>query len=553
MIPTPNASLTPDPDATEHNARCHPKHADLDTLIHSGVVTHLIPVEDTVDPLYAVGQMRTLPEVTFAAAFKDGLIALGCDQELPEALRKIARPALPVGLHVPPGPDARAEMDENALRMEKLIDQFETLIFAGLPDPDREPDTQILLDRFTSLETAIKARTAPQKAPDLKSLKEQITGLHRRLDQLDQAAQQAQDLPSLAESIAQIDQTLGQLATDIPDKDSQISLQQDLKALLARPMPDLDLASQQQSFEQFQTVLSMSIQRIEKLAGDIKGAAPKGKVDDHFSLLNSRLDDLVRDQRMTAKTGTQRVETALDGLAALTQPVSSTLADLNSKLERVVSRPDPKFPEFETILDQIEQLLGRADIAPELANHHQAFTAFADTMQETITEITTQTQALTARTPDQIQQGADLMSAVNSLPELFETMLRQHVDLKELETALADANSGIRQLPDQIDKSHLGEWLAQLAQRPDPLPDLNIQRQNIARFGTTLALIVDRLDRLSGNIAAAEAREQGVTPLAEAVHRIETRIHQLASRPISKQHPETETQSHETHFQGSGP
>ena len=155
-------------------------------------------------------------------------------------------------------------------------------------------------------------------------------------------------------------------------------------------------------------------------------------------------------------------------------------------------------------------------------------------MHQMVTEIARQTEAMTARTPDAIQKGIELMSAVKALPKFMETTIRQHVDLTDLETAIAEANKSIGQLPDRIDNSHLGEWLAQLAQRPDPLPDLNIQRQHIARFGTTLALIIDRLDRLSGNVAAAEARQQGVTPLTEAVHRIETRIQQLGSGPNAK-------------------
>ena len=99
--------------------------AQLDELARAGVVTHLVGHGEAIDPLFAVGQLRDLPEIRFVAAFREGVIALGCPDGLPEQLKDLAAP-----ISVPP-----ADLD---------------------PDPDPGPDVQASLDAILQRLTALE-------------------------------------------------------------------------------------------------------------------------------------------------------------------------------------------------------------------------------------------------------------------------------------------------------------------------------------------------------------------------------------------------------------
>lgn len=67
----------------------------IQTLVQSGLATHLIRNPRSVDSVFAVAKAQDLPQVTFAAAFEDGSLVIGCPTDLPDVLAELAEPLEP--------------------------------------------------------------------------------------------------------------------------------------------------------------------------------------------------------------------------------------------------------------------------------------------------------------------------------------------------------------------------------------------------------------------------------------------------------------------------
>ena len=857
MIPTSSLLSTGQTEMPAQDdmgaASLHPRHAELDALIRAGVVTHLVVVQEALDPLFAVAQMRDLPEVQFVAAFEDGLIALGCSKGLPKELKDLAQPARPTAPdQIQPG------LDHGLARMEKTVQQLEFMLDA-LRDAEKSDAgrlAQEMTDRLAALETLIQTEKPDAEDDTLRSLKEQITGLHRRFDSVDevktavgslsdtlalvpsqdgnQALDTAQALARIEDSIKTLAAPDGTLSTMIEGLQNQAeddgilarvsdqldqlrqslqdgALLEPLKAEMARlastvqeivtrpdplaqplaalqetvtrladaPAPTLDLAPQQQAFDQFATVLSMSLRRVEGVASQIKEGLERPSVDAIPQDLLKRLDamaekmdsaqqpapmidalaerlarmderlgtlpdeiarlgkdlsalrnqpapvlDLTEQRRSfagftsTLSTVVQRLERAIESLdtqqddtksdaqadvlrllSALSEQVEKGLAqlpdrtrldasfaqlgplvrdlpprlsaieaalkpvaetpelrselaaqkeqieqiaqalrdslaplaraedlqrviaagssfeprlteisdrlnrlpdqadqkaqfdlfvdrllaglaelpkagdlaplladvsDLKSGTEGILSRltnlPDPAALEtalkagreaLATRLDEVaatqqpalgalraavETLINRPDPVPDMTAQRRAFARFTTVIATAVERLERVAEAIAAENPDRAGEALQLTAAVTALPAVVETAILRATDLSPVESALAVLQDHLRALPDQIGLATLSDRVDSLARRPDPMLDLTAQRQSFARFGTALAGVLDRMDRIAGDLAAADAGRPDITKLTGGL----TRIEDLIDRQIHHQNTEIE-------------
>ncbi len=778
MISTPPAALIPDAET----AAPHPRQAELDGLIHAGVITHLVSVEESLDPLFAIAQMRDLPEVHFVAAFEDGLIALGCPERLPGDLQALAIPA--VATAPPPETNPPEPMPEEALaRIDRTAQQLEYLLDALRPDEAAAGETQLqpVIDRLEAIEHRINERATD---PDLRSMKEQVTGLHRRFDGLDTSAERSAKLPDAEEKFAALNRRLGDIETGLrelaqkaamPDQASALgaigealedlrarqntdpddagmsevrgalqamsmkldqppalqegladqlaTLQDELSQLVKAPAPVPDLAAQEEKFDQFASVLAMTVSRIETSAGDIKASLADARSGSEPGAVEAKLDQLIEgfaasrpadlaplaeqidglkeqlstwpealdqllgdvkslseqpkttldltEQRRTFATFSstlsgvvQRLEAAvadistkdraseadlsetnalvrdvlqqLDALGshqpdfgparALLEEILShaksqpeALASLDARLEKLASRPapaidltgqradfarfgtalahvvkrveaalgdqakddrsealqtafeqistrldvlpdketlaglwsedvmplreavaaltarpDPQVSMLDSLREDISALLKRPDPVMDLTAQRQGFARFGTALNTALTRLEEVTSALQADDSEQPNPAEEMIAVVQALPEILDSTVRQATNLEPVTTALTTVQQDIADLPGRIGLSDLNEAVISLTRRPDPVIDLTAQRQSFARFGTAITTVIERLDSIAQDLAAAGTEPSQVSALAETVARIEVQIRDETGAQTSK-------------------
>ena len=533
----------------------HPRHSHLDTLIRAGIVTHLVAVDETLDPVFALGRMRDLEEVGFAAAFRDGLIAIGCPDGLPDELKTVAIRAFPVG--PPPVRPAATPPDTVPPRIDRLAAQVETLLAEVRP---AATITATLAERMDRLEDAASPR-ALQKA--MAPLIDQVGALHHRLDLAEDTAE-PDPIAALAERFTRLEsrlaagpdgispllhavEALGE-RLDTPVEPHHRLMQELLvlrKKLDGLKMSAPDNAAQELKFDKFATVLSMIVKRAETAATQIGETVeklrevPAGETD--LQPLLDRLDAITAPDlaAVTAQIDALRHDLTRQAIPSDDTEQRQRFAALDAALDRVAHRVDAavgpaaererRQEEILTILADLRRdIAARADVAPQLA-----------TLAQRIEKLSTEGAAL----PDQIERlhkevadwasqppPAPDLSAIEEALDRLATRPLPVVDLGPLESGLAALTAradtaplvegfqaelaqiarhvaALAEQPDTQDAiiQALREDVAALLARPDALGELVAQKQGFARLSSALSAAVARLDSLATRLRGEDA------------------------------------------------
>lgn len=331
IVSQSSIAADPGPSAPVPNSASttHPSQPSLDPLVKAGIVTHMVYVKEALDPLFAVAQMRDLPEIHFVAAFQDGLIGLGCKDGLPADLVGIAHPVTPASPDAAAAPDfsKRFDMIESALaRLEKQlamegesgVEALEPLIsridglekhlqrqgsqevmgkIAELQKPLQRIDVlaqgltalsgqveKLLTENATTemrskFDQLLQAIPAPVDLAPLRAAVEQTADrltkaqepLKEKLETIAAAVEASHQNNHLAEQLERLGEGIGALANLPGQLDRHMA---DLMKYLetGRPQPATDANPWKDDFEKFAAVLTMIVKRIEGSAADIKAA-----------------------------------------------------------------------------------------------------------------------------------------------------------------------------------------------------------------------------------------------------------------------------------------
>lgn len=481
---TPVAQETPQTSPAT-SRQTHPDHAHINALIHAGVVTHIVNVNEAIDPPFVVTQIRELRQVGFVAAFQTGLIAFGCHGALPDVLASIAQPAVATAAALPP---PAADVAPLMKRFSQLEDTVASLLSNHAPQ-----------DHFAELRDgigAVQSMLAHGSADGdlISALKETLaaTPPDPRIDALQQ---QLTDLRTTQHATADpqvTDQTIAVLSMLVKRVETVA------QAVTDRAIPDdpaLELAEVQERLDQLQLSVGRSNKAEQKNAGKMQ----------------RMLQDLALtvERQAAPGTGLSAVEEKLDDLHRQNGELTLALAQQQKLIEDLTRRPAPK-------LDLTEQ---RADIArfgAELA-------ASVDRLEHAARDLATE-----ARMP--APRVEEVLAAVGRIPQATHDRLAETVDLAALEQDIGGIRAGLGQLPDHLGLPGIDRKLTALSQRSDPANMLSAQNQHLSRFGSSISGVKERLDAMAENLSAVRFERAELENLSETTSRIETQMLRLSDR-----------------------
>ena len=138
----------------------------LQELIRAGIVTHKFKATETFDAMFAVSEIHELAGVTFVAAFKHGVIFLGCPDGAPESIADLVEKVDP------------STTDDKVVssKLDAILERTEAL--------------QLELDRRNEAETLSKnlSRASRSEAEKMQiaisELSETIAGAAKNIDKI---------------------------------------------------------------------------------------------------------------------------------------------------------------------------------------------------------------------------------------------------------------------------------------------------------------------------------------------------------------------------------
>lgn len=470
-------------------APLHPDHAHLDALIRAGVVTHLVPVNEEIDPAFIVAQMRALPEVGFVAAFQKGLFAFGCPGGLPDALAGIAKPAHPTAPE--PSPPRGTDAPQLAKIQAQLADMQMRLA--------RQNDDVALHSLVQSVET----------------LKQETLAARPRLDQL-----QGQIMALTARVGSQ----------DVSGQFDAVSA--DIKALQSH-IEETPIGSQQEdALNKSIAVLTMLVKRVEGVAEKMSGG---GDVDAETLLtLADRVDRLAyvvgqadrNDQKASAQLtkALTEIEASIEKEAARNQDTSH----LDIRLDQLQRQGSDLLNTVAGQQKALTELIHRPEPEIDLSEQRADFARFAAEQRAAVDRLETAARALAAEARMPSPQIEELAERLARLPEETRAEIAKSVDLVALEDDLAGLRGAVEHLPEALDVPSIDRKLSALARRADPAATLGAQQQHLARFSAGLSGVMERLDAIAQSVSAVRLDRAELDALAESATRIETQIAQLA-------------------------
>lgn len=483
--------------------------AQLDNLARAGVVTHVVGHGEAIDPLFAVGQLRDLPEVRFVAAFREGVIALGCPDGLPDQLVDLAAP-----------------------------------ISVSTAPPDEEPEKQD--DIQPVLDAILERLTALEGPSGLGAVQEQLS-----------------TLDTVGLETARLVGDLAHHAAEVPRDTGQI----DMNAALDAPLSALR-SDQSVWVEQISTALTDVSDRLRTVEGQIDAACESASVEtpqptsdaDELTALLNGLPDLNEglgrlETTLTAavQKGHVRLDEVLNKLTqtandASTQNQSSALASIQTTLDDVSARletgnSDPHAADIAEALaalqdsnaertailaalaqlhESVEGLTARPDPVLDLTAQRQSFAQFGtvmkmvvERMEGTAAQIRDSLQAVDAQAQSAPEEFA---AQLDNLPMVLLEHLRGSPEAVLLMSELAAIKAQLEFLPNtQAQVESANATLEILANRPKPVLDLSEQRRSFAAFTTALATVVQRLETSAERFGDIPATGSGETPLHDLI------------------------------------
>jgi chromosome segregation ATPase len=393
-------------------------------LIHSGIVTHLIRVDEVPDPLFALSQMQEMPEVRFAAVFDDGLIALGCPDGLPDALDDIAvaaRASAPMQDAPHKGLD---RIEEVSARLAALVDGMEPeeVILSdqlGRTILDRLTSLEVQFARPASVDLIMKELTG--RLGDLdnrlsvistsgETLAGQVAGLERSITQFKPAgaelvAEKLEQLgtaqrtalsrveAAMGKSVAGLEPALAHLSARAEETENRLSgwqgdlkalsqqlqgildqtdslpaalgaLRKDYEVLASKPTPILDLTAQKESLSSFSSHLNDALSKMQTIArkSGENAAQTAARSDETIATLQT-LPDLIS-ATLRRDVDLTEITQAIAGLQGQLSALPDRLK-LPSIAEAVTTHADKNHAdqttELETLRTGVQNILAQLD------------------------------------------------------------------------------------------------------------------------------------------------------------------------------------------------
>lgn len=112
-------------DMTTSDAQLSIYDVQINGLIHAGIITHRFKTAESLDMMFAMSELQDLPEIRFVAAFKNGIVYIGCPDEPPPCLFDLIEPVAPLSSDATSVLDAHVtsaleRIDDLAQRLEQL-------------------------------------------------------------------------------------------------------------------------------------------------------------------------------------------------------------------------------------------------------------------------------------------------------------------------------------------------------------------------------------------------------------------------------------------------
>lgn len=514
--------------------------AQLDNLARAGVVTHVVGHGEAIDPLFAVGQLRDLPEVRFVAAFREGVIALGCPDGLPEQLVDLAAPisvpAEPVDEGPPPQPDVQPVLASILDRLtalegpsglgaiqEKLsmLDTvgLETARLVGdlahhaaeLPQESQEEDLSALFNAPLEVFRADQSARTDKVIEALNDVSDRLKTVEGQID----AA--CEDAAKEAEAPAPVGQDLDPLLKTLPDLSAglgrienalSVAMQQG-HARLDEVLTQLTQAAEAGTRGEAQDAPLASIQAtLEEMRGQLEGEGTDPRVEEQGAVLTSiqaSLDEVLT--RLNAEGNDAQSESIAAALAALQDSTAerttilAALAQVHESIEGLSARPDP-------VLD--------------LTAQRQSFAQFGTVMNMVVQRL----EGTAAQIKDSLETmntpAADAPEGLNAqladLPMALIDHLRESPEAASVMSHLATIKEQLTLLPETRDHlSKVSDTVEVLANRPKPVLDLTEQRRSFASFTTALATVVQRLEKSADRFGDIPDPASGESPLENLI------------------------------------
>lgn len=490
--------------------------AQLDSLARAGVITHLVGHGEAIDPLFAVGQLRDLPEVRFVAAFREGVIALGCPDGLPQQLKELAAP-----ISVPPETpdptlDVQASLDAILQRLATLegpsglgaiserlstIDTMsgETARLVGdlahaAADTPIQPSQETIKDLLDSPFNALKAEQdamGGQITAAIAELSERIRTVEGQIDTACEQVASAEPAPA-PESLPStaILTELGLLKEAVPLMSSSLSrVEETLSGAIHHGNARMD------------QVLTTLTQQIESHADTQQDDAETGAIQALLEDIQHRLELAMPVEPQENMHPTQdTVESVAERTAIL-----SALAQLQETIENLAARPDP-------VLDLTAQRQSFAQFGTVMKMIVQRLEGTAEQIKESLE---------TTSSSNVVEDHAALGAQLDALPGVLAEALRSSPQAASVVTQLVEIKEQLSHLPAaQGQAEEMMTVLQNLANRPKPILDLTEQRRSFASFTTALATVVQRLEKSAdrfGDLPDPQTGEGSIVPIVAQI------------------------------------
>ena len=538
-------SRMPELRKTATSAQIDPKQVHLDTLIHASVVTHLIKVDTVPDPLFALSQMQDLPEISFAAIFDDGLIALGCHTTLPDELARLAIPAVATG-------PLKPKIGAGLQRIENVSQRLETLVDAMAPEETLLNDElgRTILDRLSALEDNVKRANANAPDASIEILQSQMSALEDRLVKL----------PNPTETLTRIDAKLSELAQS------------------ANPVPDL--AEQQEQIAACATAIQTTTLNLEAIASELRALGG----DDHRATL-SRLTDLLPQLEKTItidhisdsdrsslgsagnmlsslgrladtdpisetieqmgaaqRTAFARIEAAitkavsglapsLDHLNARADETENMMSDWHKDLKAlsqhtrsIADNTEQLPPVFVALQGDFDKLANKPAPVLDLSAQKESLADFASKLAATLQEI----EGITKRSADHAThasaQADTTIATLQTLPKLITATLRHEIDLNPLKDGIASLKMQLSALPDNMNLSAINASLTSLSDQIIPIG--LAQSANAEEIRKTLQALKSHLQSLTNDMVQLQDKDPDLSPIKDLIIHLEAELGQ---------------------------
>lgn len=495
----------------------HPNHAHLNSMIDAGIVTHLVTVNEEIDPLFVVAQIRELPEVDFVAAFQNGLIAFGCADRLPDVLAAIAQPAFATA--PPPAP-----VDPMTQRLITLEETIATLLLQS--GPDRR--IAEIRDEIGSLNVRLAASTS---AEQLQNITTTVAAIKEEL------ATPAAPPPD--ERIDVLQDQVKELSTQQNRGWGADQLREIMSAIAAirtelTTSPNGEIALSQEASDQGVAVLSMLVKRVEAVAQQVTARAVPEDPSFDLAELQDRVDQLTLSVTRTGKSEqrnsdkTQRMVQELSGALDKQAAAKSDVTDLELKVDQLHRQNADLVDALNTQHRLIKDLANRPEPQIDLSEQRADMARFGAELTAAIDRMEASARQLAAQARMPSPQVEDVLAAIGKVPQATHDALSQTVDLAALDQEVADMRASLATLPERLGMAGIERKVTALSQRSDPVAALSAQNQHFTRFGNSIAGVKERLDAMAQTLSAVRYERAELDNLAETATRIETQMLQIS-------------------------